>query len=1081
MAQMAALGREGITEMALMLTEGGDNEKLEYALSGFAFHASDPDNSDLARMTVQAFGKALDNLDYVEGKAFLIRQLQWLGKEDATPFLESFLHHDELAGTAARVLDNIGSKSAEQALILALNSSENPDHIKHFIEALGDMKSMDALEDIEPYLNHSDSQKRKVALYALSQIASPSSAKELGKAAKNADFTYEATNATSSYLTYIANLAEKGEKKKAGKLAKKLHKQASATHQSHTRAGALRLLNKLNPKLAKKLIHQAALSTDSKYRGAALRLALENDPEKDWKEWEQTLQKAELEAKVSIIEMTGQLQGQQVISTLKPLLYHENPTIVLATIESIVKVGGSKVLEDLLNLVNQAEEDVLIVLERGLKTMPGEDVTTKVAQKIDELDNDKGKIMLLDVLATRAASDQVETVLALAEKETGDLQKAAITALPPMVNPEHRSALIALLKNSNKQEHLSMLGEALVNATLRLGDEKAQALWVDQTLPDLEKEKQTYLYDILGQTGGKVAFTQLMAIYSKGNNAQKLAAIEALSKAKDADAAFLLLDLARGARQPEHRENAVQGLIRQTPEMELKDESKVIYLRKAMALTYQSETKNKALLQLGQYPIFQALVAAGNYLDDPDLEQAAARAVMNIISERQDLYGDTVKKLVSKTKDVISGQDSQYYKTSLQKFLDEMPEGRGFYPLFDGETLDGWQGVFSNPIDREKMSSSTFAKEQTKANEKMMEGWKVQDGLLIFTGKGDNIGTERKYGDFELMIDWKITPNGDAGIYLRGTPQVQIWDTARTEVGAEVGSGGLYNNETHPSEPVLVADHPVGDWNTFHIKMVGEKVTVYLNGEQVVDEVPLENYWDRSSPLFPSEQIELQAHGTHVAYRDVYIRELEQSPTFELSAEEEEEGFEVLFDGKSMENWMGNTTDYIIEDGVMAIYPDRGGNGNLYTKEEYRDFLFRFEFKLTPGANNGLGIRAPKEGDAAYAGMELQILDDTADIYKNLKDYQFHGSLYGVAAAQRGHLKPVGEWNYQEVRVEGDNIQVELNGNLILDVDISEARENGTLDGRDHPGLSREKGHIGFLGHGDIVYFRNIRILDLSK
>jgi len=455
--------------------------------------------------------------------------------------------------------------------------------------------------------------------------------------------------------------------------------------------------------------------------------------------------------------------------------------------------------------------------------------------------------------------------------------------------------------------------------------------------------------------------------------------------------------------------------------------------------------------------------------------------VMGIALEDPSIYGEEVRSIVQKTKEVIAGPDSEYFKTSLQKHLDEMPKDRGFYSLFNGKNLEGWQGLVANPIKRAEMSAVVLAKEQEKANKVMEEGWVVEDGLLVFTGKGSNLVTEKKYGDFEMFVDWKITEKGDAGIYLRGTPQVQIWDTSLIDVGAQVGSGGLYNNQHHPSKPLKVADNPVGEWNTFHIIMKGDRVTVFLNGELVVDNVILENYWDRSLPIFPEEQIELQAHGTYVAYRDIYIKELPRHEPFELSEEEKKEGFEVLFDGEHMHHWTGNTTDYVIENGEMVIYPDRGGKGNLFTKKEYGDFIFRFEFKLTPGANNGLGIRSPLQGDAAYVGMELQILDNTADIYKNLQEYQFHGSLYGVAAAKRGHLKPVGEWNYQEVRVIGDKIQVILNGATILDVDIAEPREKGTIDGRDHPGLSRKSGHIGFLGHGDVVFFRNIRVKDLDK
>jgi len=123
-------------------------------------------------------------------------------------------------------------------------------------------------------------------------------------------------------------------------------------------------------------------------------------------------------------------------------------------------------------------------------------------------------------------------------------------------------------------------------------------------------------------------------------------------------------------------------------------------------------------------------------------------------------------------------------------------------------------------------------------------------------------------------VDWRITKGGDSGIYLRGTPQVQIWDPARTDVGAQVGSGGLYNNQVNRSTPLVFADNPVGEWNTFRITMIKDKVTVFLNGVKVVDNVTLENYWDRSQSIFPREAIELQAHGTDLAFRDIYVREI---------------------------------------------------------------------------------------------------------------------------------------------------------------------------------------------------------------
>ncbi|MEY3433474.1 MAG: hypothetical protein RL131_1410, partial [Bacteroidota bacterium] len=253
---------------------------------------------------------------------------------------------------------------------------------------------------------------------------------------------------------------------------------------------------------------------------------------------------------------------------------------------------------------------------------------------------------------------------------------------------------------------------------------------------------------------------------------------------------------------------------------------------------------------------------------------------------------------------------------------------------------------------------------------------------------------------------------------------------------------------------------------------------VFLNGVKVTDDVALENYWDRKIPIFPKEQIELQAHGTYVAYRNIYVKELSGETTTPLSVEEQKAGFESLFDGTNLDKWIGNKVGYALEEGVIVTHPELGG-GNIYTTEQYSDFEFRFEFQLTPGANNGLGIRTPLTGDAAYVGMELQILDNESPIYKILKPYQYHGSVYGVIPSRRGFLKPTGEWNEQTVIAKGSSIKVILNGQVILDGDIKEASKNGTADGREHPGLQNPKGHIGFLGHGDVVRFRNIRIKKL--
>ncbi|MBO5217071.1 MAG: DUF1080 domain-containing protein [Alistipes sp.] len=207
--------------------------------------------------------------------------------------------------------------------------------------------------------------------------------------------------------------------------------------------------------------------------------------------------------------------------------------------------------------------------------------------------------------------------------------------------------------------------------------------------------------------------------------------------------------------------------------------------------------------------------------------------------------------------------------------------------------------------------------------------------------------------------------------------------------------------------------------------------------------------------------------------------------------EELKEGFKVLFDGTSMKKWTGNLEGYQMQDDYIYVTAKYGTEGNLYTKKEYSDFVLRFEFCFDiEGVNNGVGIRTPMNVDAAYEGMEIQILDHDAPKYSWLKPHQVHGSVYGIIPAKRIASPKLGEWNTEEIRAEGDHITVTVNGEVILDGNIREACQGHnvapdggknpyTVDGKDHPGLFNKKGHIGFLGHGEGIKIRNVRVKEL--
>ena len=378
--------------------------------------------------------------------------------------------------------------------------------------------------------------------------------------------------------------------------------------------------------------------------------------------------------------------------------------------------------------------------------------------------------------------------------------------------------------------------------------------------------------------------------------------------------------------------------------------------------------------------------------------------------EQPKFAGAETTRILEKVSKTLKNPDAGYQRESIKKFLNENPQTGGYLSIFNGKNLDGWKGLVENPIKRAKMSAKELAAAQKKADAVAKTGWIVEDGILLFTGKGDNLCTEKQYGDFEMLVDWKLYPGPepDAGT----TCAAPVRSGIRPRERWCTGWIGRFVQPENPSKPPKVAPEG-GEWNTFRIRMVGERVSVWLNGELVTDNVT------RTTGIAASRS----SRSNRSNYRHTAARwptatsssRRSAAEPFQLSDEEKKEGFRILFDGTNLDQWIGNKRDYVVESGNIVLYPSQNFGGNLYTKEQFDNFVFRFEFMLTPGANNGLGIRTPLEGDAAYVGMELQILDNDAPIYKDLQAYQYHGSVYGVIPAKRGYLKPTGEWNYQEV------------------------------------------------------------------
>ncbi|MDH4371777.1 MAG: DUF1080 domain-containing protein [Verrucomicrobiota bacterium] len=417
---------------------------------------------------------------------------------------------------------------------------------------------------------------------------------------------------------------------------------------------------------------------------------------------------------------------------------------------------------------------------------------------------------------------------------------------------------------------------------------------------------------------------------------------------------------------------------------------------------------------------------------------------------------------------------------------------KGFTPLFNGKDLTGFRG--GDTFDHRKLLAmpeadraaqiAKWTKTLTEVDAKTGKpNWHVENGELVNGGNGAYATTEKDYGDFELLLEYKTVPLADSGIYLRGVPQVQIWDStekAKFNIGANKGSGGLWNNSPGApgKDPLVLADKPFGQWNSFRIVMVGSRVSVWLNGQSVVQHAVMENFYDRKKPIPARGPIQLQTHGGEIRWKNVFIREIGGTEANQILASHGQEGFKSIWNGKDLSGWNGAVADYEVVDG--SIRCKKGKGGCLFTQAEYADFAFRAEVQVPSAGNNGFAIRYPGSGDAAYVAMtELQVLaeDYEAKTGSKLDPRQAYGGAYGMAPAHQGYQRPNGEWNFQETYVQGSRIRTELNGFVILDADLSTI--TNYMANSPHPGKTRTKGHFGFAGHNDPVAFRNLSVKPL--
>jgi HEAT repeat protein len=1075
--EILRLGPGGIAEVCarVLPPEVGDDSRARFAVNGLAVYVTRPGAESERAVFAQALLGALATAKDPTVAAFFLSQVQLAGKKESVRPLEKYLRDEKLAGPAAAALLTIGGPEATRALLKALDAA-TPAARLTLVQSLGEARSREAVKKIVPLAESGDEPLRRAARFALANIGDPAAGPVLAKSRVTGSYR-ERQEAPSLYLLYARRLVESGRTAEGLEAARAILESYRGPEESQHASEALALVvSALGPRALPDLL-AAAASPDRRFRGSALALAERIPGREATLAWVEKAASAPPDVRADLVAMLGQRGDAAALPLVLESLRSPDESVRLAAIPAAARLGGEAVLPDLLPLLGSAGSKEAAALKTALLGYPAKRVVPEAVRLVDSTPV-PARAVLVEVLGEKGARGEVDRMFRLAEDEDPAIRGAALSALGKLAGDAELPRLVPMLQVATDANDVARLQEAVAAAARRNPDEERRGEALVELLRAAAPAGKVAIVKVLPRVGGAKALQAAVEQAGSPDADVQSAAVESLSRWPDPAAADALMKIASSTQNREHFRSAVQGYVRIVGRSDAPAGKKLASYRTLLALPGEGADRRAVLAGIGNVREPESLHLLAGYLDNPELREAAASALLNLASrqspEERWLSGHEAYSVLRR---VQAMQADAVGRERVGKLIAERLKQGGFVPLFDGRSLDGWKGLVADPPARAKMTPAELASAQAAADEKMRAHWKVEDGVLVFDGNGESLCTKRDYADFELLADWKIEKNGDSGLYLRGSPQVQIWDPDANPVG----SGGLFNNEKGPSKPTEKADRPVGEWNSFRVVMIGDRVTVYLNDRRVVEDAVLENYWERDKPIYPAGQIELQAHGNPLWFRNLYVREIPRDASVPTITEAEKaEGFVPLFNGRDLEGWTGAAASYVVEGGKVVVHPERGG-GNLYTQKEYGDFVIRFDFKLAPAANNGLGVRAPLEGDAAYVGMELQILEDGSPVYWNLHPYQYHGSVYGIVPAKRGVQKPVGEWNSEEATVEGRRVSVVVNGITIVDADLDDASAGGTMDGKEHPGLKRPTGHIGFLGHGSRLELRNIRVKELGR
>ncbi|MBM3294853.1 MAG: DUF1080 domain-containing protein, partial [Candidatus Aminicenantes bacterium] len=801
-ARLLALGPEAVSALCARLAAPGeaDDSLVRFALDAAAVYAGRPgaeaERLGFSRSLVRALAEPRD----AENAAFILSLLQRVGREEAVEAAAASLRRPGLAGPASRALAAIGGARAEKALVGALAEASGEAAVS-VIQALGRLRSREAVKPLLSLASGEAASLRPAALDALAEIGDPAARSVLETISVTAA-AEERERAGARLLRFAERLSETNHRREAEALCRAFVGNYSAPAESGIRAAALSLLVEMLGPGALTDLKAAAVSPDRAFRAAALRLV--EDLKDGWEApyWIGLLSLVSPEPQADIIGLLGRREEKSALTAVRGLLSSGEAEVRIAAAGALARIGGERAIEDLAPLFAGAEEREAQALKEAYLALPASAAVTRAAALLGGgAVSIPARTALIELLAERRAGERADLVLADAGSGDDRVRSAALAALERVVRGRDAAALADLLAAPRPPSETALLQNAWAASALLVADPEARAETILAVLEKTEGAKRTDLVRPLARVGGRKALAAVIA-ETKGADPQLQAvALHTLSNWPDQSALPELFSVARSASDRKSRSLALQGISRLVPLAEESEERKLAVLEEAMALAVEPDQKAAVLSGFAALRTSGALAAAARFLDDPGVAGRAAAAVLRIALPgpgSDGLGGEETARVIKKALPFV---ESAYDRGEAENRAEALLVEAGFVPLFNGKDLAGWKGLVADPPRRAAMSAGELAAAQAEADEDMRKHWRVVEGVLTFDGKGHSLCSAEDFGDFEMYVDWKIEPGGDSGIYLRGSPQVQIWDPAQWPEG----SGGLYNNLKNPKDPLVPA------------------------------------------------------------------------------------------------------------------------------------------------------------------------------------------------------------------------------------------------------------------------------------